>query len=265
MKKVIKTLTIIGVVLFVIGIIFLCMGLCLGGYKSTQFEVNTYVANKEYKNIVAEINAVQCEIEYYDEAYIKIDYPISEKYTFSIDDNGDTIKISGLKTIKWYRGITSFGFFKKTPKVKIYLPSSQTFNLNLTLNAGTLDIDDGKYGNINLKLNAGKIVVRNILCNRIDIDVNAGSLLVASIETKDVTIDVRAGSLDIDKLDANKTNIDVSAGSVDVRFVGRKPDYTITAEKSAGSCNVSTSISQTATKYIDIEVSAGSVDVHFLG
>ena len=70
--------------------------------------------------------------------------------------------------------------------------------------------------------------------------------------------------MNIGKLTCPKINIDLSAGSVKLGVVGQKSEYSISVDKSAGSCNVANQSGTDIDKKIDIDMSAGSVTINFI-
>ena len=90
---------------------------------------------------------------------------------------------------------------------------------------------------------------------------SAGAVNLSQIVTNSFAADLSAGALNVKGLKCDNIDLDLSAGSAKLGIVGKKSDYTIRVDKSAGSCNVS---SQTGgSKRLSVDISAGSATINF--
>ncbi len=136
-----------------------------------------------------------------------------------------------------------FGWFK-VPEMTVKIPQGKVIDFSLEMSAGSAHVQDGEFKNFNFDMSAGSANIGNIRCDKFDADLSAGSLHVSGITCDNILIDL-------------------SAGSANLTVNGKKSDYYITVDKSAGSCNVSGQQGAASGKVIDIDLSAGSVNVHF--
>lgn len=212
---------------------------------------------------------------------IVITYEYNDLYKTEI-----TMSNSGELTVEtpkkeWYNTI-QFGT-AYVPKMQITIPQDWQPSLDIKLNAGTVEIDGGAWGtsvdvNINagtltvgdvstkeleIKMNAGRFNLGKISCEKSTCKLNAGVLDVEEIVCEEFYCKLNAGSATVDFLDSKRTSLHLSAGAATLKMAGAKSDYNVRVDKSAGSCNVSNSTSNTATRSLDVDLSAGSVNIRF--
>ena len=279
MKALVKII-IVGAVILVLGIGVLVVALGINGWKvDGDYEMKTFECQDDNTTLDIEFLAGELEMQYYDGATIKIEYPESETWSASISEVNGTLKFATTNKRKW---INFPSWLSKMPKTKIWIPQGDIMNMEMKINAGTVKLADGEYGNFDVAMNAGTFSIGNINCKKFALELNAGTINAqnirsiedASIEMNAGTInlqslscpsfecEVSAGSANINKIDTPIIDVEVSAGSVKLEIMGAKSDYNIAVEKSAGSCNVSNQNGNT-NKSIKAEVSAGSLTVRF--
>ena len=231
----------VGIIIFIIGIAVLIAGIASGGWKfGKNLEMQTFTAEQENTSLDLSLAAGEMKVEYFDGDKIEVDYPSAYPFRYEVKESGGKLSVSPAN-----RGI-SFGWlpwFAK-PTVTVRIPSGKVIDLKLSVSAGTARVAGGEFGRLDLDLSAGYVSVGNSKCATF-------------------TADVSAGSATIDRLDCGNIKIDLSAGSANLSVNGKKSDYYITVDKSAGSCNVGGQQGAVAGKVIDIDLSAGSVNVSF--
>lgn len=262
MKGMVKAI-ITGCVFIGIGIVVLLLALGLNGWSFTpNYEMTDYTAETtEIATVELQFNAGKLKTEFYDGEYITVKYPKIENFKTNIIVENGAFKFSGPNKLHWYSFPLGWG---KLPETTIKLPKSSTFNLDLQVNAGAVDIAQGTYGTVKIQLNAGAITVNGETeCSAFNCTVNAGSATIDNMNCSGLfDCNVNAGSITVKNLICDNIVTEVNAGSLKLKIDGKKADYTITVDKSAGSCDV---VNQTGTggKTLKVDVSAGSVTVEF--
>ncbi len=239
--KIWKVFVSLGVIILVAGISVFIAGLAAGGWKfGSDFEMRTFTAQEENSSLDLSLAAGKMNVQFYEGENIEVEYPSAYPYRYEVKESGGNLTVKPA-----YNGI-SFGWFPwfKYPTVTVKVPQNKALNLKLSVSAGTATVDDGDFGSLNLSLSAGYVSVGSVNC----------SLFVAHAS---------AGSLNVSNLNCGNIKVDLSAGSANLTVKGKKSDYYITVDKSAGSCNVGEQQGAVAGKVIDIDLSAGSVDVNF--
>lgn len=252
-----------GSVIAVIGIAVLIVGLALNNWKYAygmpDFENKTFDATSINGNVSVEMNAGRVKTEFYDGELIQIDYPFADNYVPNIIEENGKLTYTG-PSLKWYM---HFGWNNaRVPFTTIRLPKNGIYNLEIEVNAGTVEIAQGEYGNIAVEVNAGAFSVAEITCNKFNCEVHAGAVNIESLTCNLAYCEVSAGACNLKKLNCPDITAEVSAGGLTMTIDGVKTDYNITASKSAGSCNVA-SQNGTTDKKLKIDVSAGSATINF--
>lgn len=258
-----------GIIIAVIGIAVLLVGLAINNWKFAsampEFKTLTYSEEKENSSVKVEVNAGRVKTEFYDGDKIQIDFPVAEKYNPEISEENGTL-IYKSPTVKWYN---YWGWsHSKVPYTVIRLPKDHIFNkadiynIEIEVNAGTVEITQGKYDNVKIEVNAGAVTTGAITCNKFDCEINAGAMNVESLICNVSKFEVNAGAGNFKKVSCGDITADVSAGALKMKLDGVRAEYNITAIKSAGSCNV---VNQNGTtdKKLKVGVSAGSADITF--
>lgn len=261
MSKSIKVALILGAILIGIGlIIVLSAGFASGWHISEiEWESNVYTSESDAQitDIDLEFSAGTLKVEFYDGDVIRVEYPHNRRFTTTFSVSGGTLHIE-TTPIRWFGGIM---WYDKIPQTKMYIPQNMILGLKLKINAGTVSFGAGTFGNVNVKLNAGSMSMEYVKCNKFDVEIGAGTLNAKHVVSNSFKADLSAGSLNVTALQCADIDLDLSAGSTKIGIVGKKSDYTIRTNVSAGSCNVSNQNGDS--KRLTVDVSAGSVIVEF--
>lgn len=238
MKGIIKCV-IAGAVIIGIGLAIVLGALAFNGWsvKKPTFTTQSYTAENDNTSINISIDAGSFKTEFYDGDKIAIEYPVSSVYKTEISENDGVFRYESDLKKTWFMGNLNI------PDTVIKLPENVCFNLDIEVNAGTVNIASGGYGKVVIEVNAGTLKADGIKCEKFSGDVNAGTMKVTKLDCADI-------------------KADVSAGSVNIDIDGAKADYNIKADVSAGSCNVSNQTVENG-KSLVVDCSAGSIKVSF--
>ena len=259
MKPFVKAI-IAGGCVILIGVIILLVALGLNGWKfKANFTTEEFVAEQENHKIIVENSIGSVKINYYDGDKVQISYPEASNYNYSISEKDGAVRVSGPKP-KWYEFSI---WWADVPETVINLPQNTVFELDLTVNAGSLRLFAGEYSKVRLLVNAGSLNANGVECDTFNATVNAGSMQINKLNCHtSFDGEVNAGSLSAKEVTCPKINAEVNAGSLSMKINGAKSEYTIHASVSAGSSNISNQTGSTDKK-ITADVSAGSLNISF--
>lgn len=259
MKPFVKAI-IAGGCVILIGVIVLLVALGLNGWTlKTTYRTEEFNAQQENSKVVVENSVGSMKINYYDGDKVQIFYPEAKNYKLKISEQGGVLRISSPNP-KWYE----FSIWSSNiPETVINLPESTSFELDLTVNAGSLRILNGEYSNIKITVNAGSLNAKGVNCNVFNATVNAGTMQTNDLTCRSsFTGKVNAGSLNAKNVTCSAITADVSAGSLNMTVNGKKSEYHIKAHVSAGSSNLE-SQDIPSDKSLTANVSAGSLNISF--
>ena len=240
MNKSLKIMLITGAVLIGIGIIIvLAVGFSSNWQVTEKAEYKTYVTEvgAEITDIDLDFSAGPLNVEFYDGDVIKVEYPETKQITTECKVTGKTLKINTV--VHWH---VQFLWFNRIPATKVYIPQNMHLGLKMNVSAGTVSFGKGEFTDVNVKISAGSISMGDTRCNSFDLTMSAGALNVKSLQS-------------------NSIDLDLSAGSANIKVAGKRSDYTIRTDVSAGSCNVSNQSG--GSKLLTVDVSAGSANISF--
>ncbi|MDE6441933.1 MAG: DUF4097 domain-containing protein [Clostridia bacterium] len=259
MKGLVKCI-IAGVVIIVIGVVLLIVGLSQSGWSfepDVEFTTETYTAEHDNTAIDIEIDAGVLKTQFYDGDKIYVEYPVAKNFRTNVyEKNGTLFFETGYRKFFYVWGTPKF------PETVIKLPRNVVFDVELDINAGTVHLEEGKFGKVELEMSAGTLNCGGIDCSSLKLHISAGSMSVGTVSCNALDLHMSAGSAKIEKINCADSKIKVSAGSIKLGYTGDRNEYRILTDISAGSCNVS-SQEGTTNKKIDIDVSAGSVKLEF--
>ena len=260
MSKTVKITLITGAIILCVGLLtVLTIGFAYGwDITKSQWESKSYESgeNEQISNIDLSFSAGKLKIEFYDGDTIKVDYAENKYVTTKFKVTNETLKISS--TIRWHLHFLSFN---DMPETKVSIPQSMQLGLKLQINAGTVSVGEGTFNDINIEMSAGTISMSNVTCNKFDLNMSAGMMNISKIVSDSFNADLSAGTLKVTGLKCDDIDLDLSAGTIKLGIVGKKSDYTIKADVSAGSCNVGNL--HGGSKRLSVDVSAGSVNITF--
>lgn len=261
MKAIIKAI-IAGSVIIGVGLIILIIALALNGWKfMPKFDMAQFTAEGEIHELKIDNAVGNVKTQFYEGDKITVEYPVSERYSASVEEKEGVLTVSGLNKKHWY----NFTFLPATlPETFVKIPLGTVLKLDVTVNAGKVELAAGEYEKAQFTVNAGSLTALGITCPELKCEVNAGSISVKSLESASLDCKVKAGSFHADRVECPLVQVDVSAGSASLTVAGSREEYTILVDKSAGSCNVASQTGTDSNKKIDVDVSAGSVNVSFV-
>lgn len=259
MKPFVKAI-IAGCYIIVIGIIVLLVALGLNGWTlKADFSIEEFNASQNNDKIIVESSVGAIKINYYDGDKVQIFYPESKNHKLNISEQNGTVLVKSPEP-KWFEFSIFWG---NIPETVINLPQDTVFELDLTVNAGSLRLLEGEYSDVKLTINAGTLNATGVECETFNATVNAGSMHINDlISYVSFNGEVKAGSLTAKNVTCPQITANVSAGSLNLKINGTKSEYSVDVTVAAGSSNISNQTGSTDKK-ITADVSAGSLNISF--
>lgn len=248
----------IGISVVVLGVVVFLIGLGLNGWKlSVEYEMHTYRSKEDNATLDLGLSAGEMNVVFYDGDVIEVEYPDSFRFGYDVEEKNGTLRVAPRPTFSIWFG------WNRIPAVTVKIPQGKVLNLNLDLSAGTAKVASGRFGKVNASMSAGWLNFGDIKCTDFVSDTSAGKLDVSALECFTINLDMSAGVANVNKIVCDKINVDLSAGSANMAVSGKKSEYSVSVDKSAGSCNISNQTGTNGVKVIDVDLSAGSVNFVF--
>lgn len=253
----------------ILGSIFVCMGLLVvvivgftsgWRFKDVEWESRSYesAVDDEISIIDIDFSAGTLDVDFYDGKVVKVEYPHSERLSTECKVNGNTLQIQSV--VRWN---VQFWGFNKIPTAKVYIPYDMGVALKMCVNAGTVTVQPGTLNSVDLKMNAGTLSMDNVDCGKFTVEINAGTMNLSKIECDVFSAEMNAGTLKATRLKCSNIKVALSAGTAKIGVEGKKSDYSIWTQVSAGSCNVQSQNGATLDHNLSVVVSAGTVKINF--
>ena len=176
----------------------------------------TLVESKEIttiKDLDIKIDASDLEINDDDINTIKVELYSDSPKNYEITEENDKIKVVLEEKNK-------MNFFKKSPKVKIYVPKNYSKNITIDGNAADVDIYDLPYATLNTKLTVGDVKINEI--KNATINVKTGDIKIEKVNT--LTTNITTGDLRITNI--NDLVCKVTTGDVRINQINSSLDLT---------------------------------------
>lgn len=272
---------IVGIIVVIIGIVVLIIGLSLGGRTTNpEFTENNWTQQDgEINSIRFELDAGHIETEYYEGDKIEVEYYTADFYKVSVRQSGNRLTID--TDLKWW--FSWFGINNKIPQITVRLPAGAVYGMSVHMSAGIVKLAGGTFSeleanisagtlsfkdstectNATFKLSAGTLNAGKITTNSFGLNMSAGSTDLNELVCSSFDLRLSAGSANVNKITCPQMNVKLSAGSAHLNVDGKKSEYNINVNKSAGSCNVQNQTGTDSSKSLDVHLSAGSVNVSF--
>lgn len=297
MKKIFKTLLIIGVCLVLLGGSVFFVGFAIGGGKwgtlgSTQVEQKRFTETAENVLSSVKIDYENADVQIvFDEnaQSVVIDYPqLQNKKGKSVSkvtvtETAGSVAISE-KIDQW--GL--FGIWNFTsPKLTVTLPAAREFAVTVDTDNGDVSVKgDGKATSMYLETDNGDIHAKNakVVCqgklqmetdkgdvhlfgyataSEISVSTDNGDVEMetGTLEAKEIRMEVDNGDIDVAVLKADKISLEADNGDVEATIFGKQADYTVTVELDLGESNIRNSVGGTKTLYVSVDL--GDIEIDF--
>lgn len=223
MKTTRKVLIIVAAVCIAVGVIISAGAFAASGFRSggiwgkNDYEVKTHYVSEKFEKV--EINSVDADISIipYDSSdEAKVECLSSERVTYDVAVEGDTLTITRKDDTRWWEHI---GFFINVPSftVKVYLPVKCYEALSVTSVSGEISMDSGLiFIDAYLKTVSGDIECNATVTETFKAYTTSGELDATAINGADVLFQTTSGDASFSKITAS--NIELSSVSGEMCF-----------------------------------------------
>lgn len=219
--------------------------------KKTEF----YESDAAFVGLLLDVGASNVEVRTGDK--YTVSYTTSAIRGVSIADDGEKLSVKDDRFV-----FSSWAWWDY--KMIVTVPEVCT-ELDVSVSAGSLDIENCAFKSTDIDVSAGNLDMENCTLGVTKIDISAGSVEMKDVSVTSVTAKISAGDFDFERMSVETVfDASVSAGDIEGSIVGKKEDFSVTANVSAGSCNLE-NIVREVDKRITLDVSAGSVNLSFVG
>lgn len=120
------------------------------------------------------------------------------------------------------------------PEIYIYIPEAAS--VDLSLNAGDIDIYDMTMNNLTVRSDAGEIYIGNsVVTDSSDLHITAGEIQISSCKLNNTAINKTAGTVSVyDSVMTGATRLDSTAGGCYFEISGDISDYYFKLDVTAG-------------------------------
>ena len=288
MKKLIKIMTIVGVVTVIIGITFTVTGIARGGSNLVKEEMGKTFAKTKVKfdkkntkgmtklqnnsdtidmlsvnNLRLDLSTASYDIEEWDKEQIGFSYDADIMEVYYLNE-GDSLNVLIQYKKKWKKGERD---------VTVYLPRGKSYsNFNYSLSAGEADIENISAVYATINNDAGSTSIDSLQSASTDITVNMGELSIDNLSTDTMNTDISMGDFDVEGQINGAAKIDCSMGDVSMTLNDGPSAYNYQWDINMADLYVENCIDKSdfssdgnkdngAEKMISIECDMGSVEI----
>ena len=239
-------------------------------FDNVNFNISTVsnklVEEKEVtilKTLNIKTDVTDITVEEKDTNSIKIELYSENPKNYEITENENDIKVvleEGKKI--------GFNFFKKSPRVKIYVPKEYNKNMVINSDAGDVKIGNLPYATLDAKLDVGDLRIKEL--KTINTTLRVGDLriekvqkLIADVKTGDIKVNyvneliskIKTGDIKIDTLDGQ---MDIVSTTGDIKV----QDATIKENSKIKNNIGDIKINNISGCYIDAKTRVGDINVN---
>lgn len=288
MKKLIKIITIVGVIAVVMGIACTVVGVSRGGSKNFKEEIGKTFAKTKVKfdkkntkgmtklqnnsdaidmlsvnNLRLDLSTASYDIEEWDKEQIGFSYDADIMEVYYLNE-GDSLNVLIQYKKKWKKGERD---------VTVYLPRGKSYsNFNYSLSAGEADIENISAVYATINNDAGSTSIDSLQSASTDITVNMGELSIDNLSTDTMNTDISMGDFDVEGQINGAAKIDCSMGDVSMTLNDGPEAYNYQWDINMADLYVENCIDKSdfssdgnkdngAEKMISIECDMGSVEI----
>lgn len=111
-------------------------------------------------------------------------------------------------------------------RLTLYVPKQPFEDIDITVNAGNITIDELSAKNMEIEGGAGAFLASTLSGDNMDIDIGTGELTAGALSGKNITLDIGVGNLNADTISVTKNcSIDSGTGNVSLnQYNGKNLD-----------------------------------------
>lgn len=158
---------------------------------------------------------------------------------FKIETTDSSIKCKGKNSTLTIKDKKNYFNINTKQKLVIYLANTETFSdIDISTEAGVLEIENIITKRLELDLGAGKTTIKNLISNDTEIDTGAGEFTIESGTINDLDFDMGVGKTTITANITGNSKIDSGVGSLNLNILNSKENYRLKLSKGIGSIKV---------------------------
>lgn len=269
-----KAFKIVSITLLVVSLGFIVLGFATGmklsdisDFLSEDYKYTKADQFKSYEvinSIAISVDVKEVNIKTHEEDFITVDYYTKEKETWLVEVNEGSLFITQTSRLQLF----SFGFnISEHETIKIYLPASGIYMIDIETKTGTVNIDNLKMSSLNIDVTTGEVVVKNsIVTNEVDIKTTTGEVTINEVNAGDLNVSVTTGEILINAVVSDNIYLKATTGSIIV--TGAYNDYSLKLTTNTGDIKVnnnnqakSYTLAKDSNKKIEAKSNTGSIRV----
>lgn len=179
--------------------------------------------------------------------------------------------------ILYLKGFNGWKNIKKGQnRISIVIPETvQIEETEISLGAGYMELNDGKFGKVEIELGAGEVDSNNIYAEKLNVYVGAGAAYFYNAEVGELDVNNSLGETVFEGKINGDADLECSMGSIEIVVEGNEEDFNYDLEAAAGSVEIGKntkgvnvlgaerSINNGADKNMSAECAMGNISVSF--
>ena len=226
-----------------------------GGWNEITKEANAaYSAASKIDTVAIEAESGRVTLRTADEEKTSVDYFCDDRVQVTFVESEGTLTVS--QTIR-PAFLNTYG-----GEIVITMPADNTYNVNVSLNAGNVDCSGLNANTVQVELNGGNITMENCTAENASLQADAGEIDLRACTVTKLRTAVDAGNIKGTGITVDNAAFAVDAGEINVECLGVQSEYTLTGKISIGICNFEDQAGTTQ-KYIHAQADVGNIRIVF--
>ena len=226
-----------------------------GGWNEITKEANAaYNAASKIDTVTIEAESGRVTLRTADAEKTSVDYFCDDRVQVTFVESEGTLTVS--QTIR-PAFLNTYG-----GEIVITMPADNTYNVNVSLNAGNVDCSGLNADTVQVELNGGNITMENCTAENASLQADAGEIDLRACTVTKLRTAVDAGNIKGTGITVDNAAFAVDAGEIDVECLGVQSEYTMTGKISIGICNFEDRAGTTQ-KYIHAQADVGNIRIVF--
>ncbi len=221
MSKTKTTILIIGIILFVVGVIVCfcaaaAMGFDFGKLNTSKYVTNKHILREDFNKISVDTKTADVVFALSQDGVGRVVCYEKENLIHTVEIKDGTLVIKLKDTRKWYEYIS---IVSKSTTVAVQLPKEQYDMIKAEANTGVIHLEKGLYfDKAELDTNTGDITVLSD-CKTLDAATDTGRIHINSAKIDYLNLETDTGKVNIKDVNAKSLSIEVDTGDVDLENV----------------------------------------------
>lgn len=209
---------IFGVSLLVGGGVVLGIGIAKS-HEHSQIVTRTHELEESFNNIKVDIETANLEFIATTDGTAKVVCEEKENIEHKVSISDGVLTIHYEEHIKWYERMFNFNW--RTEKVKVYMPTTISGDVNIELSTGAVKIpDDFKFENLSVKCSTGLVNVEASVNEKLTISSSTGDVTIKDLSAKNIEAKASTGDFLVENVEVEeKILLNASTGHLVLKNV----------------------------------------------